>query len=97
MSFLRPHGEVSVGLGAWGEEALSGGELVCPGEGEASSAAGSGRGAGHAGPEVGGDDRVPWDGDRVVEEAGKWLDFEALQREFDGTSGSFPQRSFCAL
>ena len=97
MSFLRPHGEVSVGLEAWGGEGLSAGELVCQGQEEASSAAGSGEGVGHGGQEVGDDGHVPWDDDPVVEEVGTWLDSEDLNPEFDEASGSFPRRSFCVF
>lgn len=97
MSFPWPHEEVSVELEAWGEGVLSAGELVCPREEEASSAAGAEAGAGHGGQEVGGDDQVPACDDQGVEEVGMQLDFEELSLESDGASDSFPRRLFYVL
>lgn len=97
MSFPWPHEEVLVELEAWGEGVLSAGDLVCPREEEASSAAGAEAGAGHGVQEVGGDDQVPACDDQGVEEVGMQLDFEELSLESDGASDSFPRRLFYVL
>lgn len=97
MSFPWPHEEVLVELEAWGEGVLSAGDLVCPREEEASSAAGAEAGAGHGGQEVGGDDQGLGCDDQGVEEVGMQLDFEALSLASDGASGSSPRRLFYVL
>lgn len=97
MSFPWPHEEVLVELEAWGEGVLSAGDLVCPREEEASSAAGAEAGAGRGGQEVGGDDQGPGCDDQGVEEVGMQLDFEALSLASDGASGSSPRRLFYVL